>query len=133
MIRVTTPEATYWWEVGQDGKCASSNGLTCNAGALNTVNPTSAYNGFGYDGVGYWTGQATVSGVVITYPVIFYRGISGRPLPCGFDIYQGMANYCIATHYWRPYLNGGFNDLTADIYSTYVVDCKNSVCATIYH
>lgn len=125
-VRVTTPEPTYWWEVGQVGTCAN-NGVTCNAGALNTVNPTSAYNGFGYDGVGYWTG--TKGNIV--YPVTYYRGLSGIPLPCGYEYYQGMANYCIATKYWKSYINGGFNDLTGKIYSTYVVDCKNSVCATI--
>lgn len=105
----------------------ANNGVTCNAGALNTVNPTSAYNGFGYDGVGYWTG--TKGNIV--YPVTYYRGLSGIPLPCGYEYYQGMANYCIATKYWKSYINGGFNDLTGKIYSTYVVDCKNSVCATI--
>ncbi|MGH9352773.1 MAG: hypothetical protein ACRD2G_11535 [Terriglobia bacterium] len=114
-IAVTTPEPRYWWDVGQVGTWDGA------SGALNTVNPTSQYNGFGYDGVGY------------TFDAVYYYRyqVAGMTFPCGFSFTQAMANYCTLTFYWRRYVE---NDLTALIYtspSNYVIDCKNMVCEDI--
>lgn len=115
---VSTPEPTYYWIVGQVGYCTKGNG-PCPKGALNTVQATQVYNGFGYDAVGYPADAVT-----------YYRtDVPGMPFPCGYDLYQGMANYCKLTSYWRPYAS---NDLSGTIETGDVVDCKNEVCATIY-
>lgn len=111
-VDVTTPEPTYFWDVGEVGFWDG------NPGALNTVSPTPQYNAFGYDAVGY-----------SQYEVAYYRDdVPGMPIPCGFEVYQGMAMYCVYTFRWVPYV---FNDLTAQIKTASVVDCKNNVCATI--
>jgi len=117
---VTTPYPTYHWVVGQVGYCDTNSSGECEDGPLNNVDPTSAYNQFGYDFVGW-------SDVYPDYAVNYYqKTVKGMTFPCMTSFKQVMAYYCTFTFYWRPYVT---NTLTAKINPSYVVDCKNSVCS----
>jgi hypothetical protein len=82
-------------------------------------------NHWGYDNVGW-----------LKPSVDYYRvqeELHGRPLPCGFTIYQQMQILCGSI--WQTYTPSFGNKLTGTIDHTTVLNCRydmnNSSCATI--